>query len=42
MEIKNIESDVNAEQYYCYNEDRQVLDYIAITGDGVIDIIGRL
>jgi uncharacterized protein YehS (DUF1456 family) len=41
-EIRNVENDRDAEQYYCYNEEQQILDHIAITGDGVIEIMERL
>lgn len=42
MEVKNYVTIITTEQYYCYNEEQQILDHIAITGGSSIEIIERL
>ena len=46
MEIKSIESNGNQEEfnkeYYCYNEDQQILDHIMIGENREVEVIARL
>ena len=46
MEIKNIEGNGNQEvfneEYYCYNEDQQILDHVMIEENREVEVVARL
>ncbi len=42
IEVKNDVIIVTAEEYYCYNENQQILDHVLVGSNGVVESIERL
>jgi hypothetical protein len=42
IEVKNNMTIVTAEEYYCYNENQQILDHVLVGDNGIVESIERL